>query len=52
MNSKLKFAMSALVWAIMLIAAYATSAQTSATKNQLAAKKDSASVERPPRWCP
>jgi hypothetical protein len=48
MNGKLKFTISALVWAMMLIAAYATSAQTSATKNQLAAKKGSVSVASPP----
>ena len=48
MNAKLKFSMSALVWAMMLIAAYAASAQTSATNNRRAAKNGGVSVASTP----
>jgi hypothetical protein len=39
MKGKLKFTMSALVWAMLLLAAYATSAQTGAKTNQRTAQK-------------
>ncbi len=50
MKAKVRFAMSALVWAMILLAAYAASAQTSATTNQRAAKREAVLARHPLRW--
>lgn len=48
MKGKLKFTMNALVWVMMLIAAYVASAQTGATKESRAAKKSGLSAVATP----